>query len=470
MRGVQSPRVRSVPPRVEPDEDSPGVLAVQFAATAGLVLDEWQRAVLVDALAQRPDGKWSAREVGLCVPRQQGKGSVLEALEMAALFLPDPDGPPPLILHSAHEYKTADEHFRRMRDLIEGNTRLSKQIRIVRTASGAQAIELVSGARLRFVTRTSGSGRGFSPDLVVMDEAYNLSDESMAATMFALSARPNPQLWYTSSAGMPSSSVLARVRARGVAGGDAHLAYFEWSAPDDADLDDPQAWAMANPALGTIRPNGSGLALDTVQSERLSMPDEQFARERLGMWADTAGVQVVPQERWLACADRESQIDGPTVFSLDVAPYGESASIAVAGIRADGLPHVEVVEHHARTGWVVARVSELVGRWSGTVSIDPTGPAGALLQPLKDAGVSVREFSTREHAQACAGFYDAAVEARLRHIDQPALNAALAGAAKRAVGDAWLWSRRSSTVDISPLVAVTLAFGSVQAGGEEILW
>jgi hypothetical protein len=56
----------------------------------------------------------------LVVPASNGKGSVLEALEIAALFLADPDAPPPLILHSAHEFKTSAEHFRRVRDLVEG--------------------------------------------------------------------------------------------------------------------------------------------------------------------------------------------------------------------------------------------------------------------------------------------------------------------------------------------------------------
>lgn len=458
VRGAQSPRIRSVPPREEPDGDSPGVLAVQFAETAGLVLDPWQRSVLVDALALRTDGKWAAREVGLCVPRQQGKGSVLEALELAALFLPEPDGPPPLILHSAHEYKTADEHFRRMRDLIEGNTRLRKQIRIVRTASGAQAIELVSGARLRFVTRTSGSGRGFSPDLVVMDEAYNLSDEAMAATMFALSARPNPQLWYTSSAGMPSSSVLARVRSRGMAGDDPTLAYFEWSAPDNAELDDPEAWAQANPALGTLRPNGSGLALETVQSERLSMPDEQFARERLGMWADTNVEQIVSHIDWSACASPSHVPTGRLAFALDVDSnvHGEEWCAIAA---SDGV-HLEVVTPPGSgpgLGWVVPAVVAKRDRFDELL-IDPAGPAGKLIDPLEAAGVTVRKVKPQEFIAACGQFVDAVNERRVVHIDQPVLNRAIAAAARRDTGDgAWRLSRTRSKADISPLVAVALA-------------
>jgi hypothetical protein len=43
------------------------------------------------------------------------------------------------------------------------------------------------------------------------------------------------------------------------------------------------------------------------------------------------------------------------------------------------------------------------------------------------------------------------------------LTAALKGAVLKPSGDATLWSRRSSRVDITPLVAVTVALGGVPA-------
>jgi hypothetical protein len=444
--GVQRPRVRSVPPRVEPDEDSPGYLAVELAETAGLYLDEWQRTVLVDALAQKPDGRWAAREVALIVPRQNGKGSVLEALELAALFLPEPNGPPPLVLHSAHEYKTADEHFRRMRDLIDGSDRLRQQVRIVRTASGAQAIELHSGARLRFVTRTSGSGRGFSADLVVMDEAYNLTDEAMAAVLPTLSARPNPQLWYTSSAGMPSSSVLTRVRQRGKSGTDEQLAFFEWSAADDADLDDPLAWAQANPALG-IR-----IDLESVAGERAAMPQEQFARERLGLWADVqARKTAVDPAVWTSLIGPTPPQGRDVAFALDVAPDHSTATVAACWSTPDGM-WLQLADHRPGVDWVVARVGELLQRWGGRLLVEQTGTAAFLLPKLTAEGVSRRFF-----ADACSSL-DAAVAARsLRHGNQRELNDAVAVARWSSSGEAGQRVLSRKDPRVSPLVAAALA-------------
>ena len=76
---------------------------------AGLELDPWQRYVLDVALRVRPDDRWAAFEVALIVARQNGKGAVLEARELAGLFLDLPDEK--LILHSAHEFKTCSGAF-----------------------------------------------------------------------------------------------------------------------------------------------------------------------------------------------------------------------------------------------------------------------------------------------------------------------------------------------------------------------
>ena len=102
------------------------------------------------------------------------------------------------------------------------------------------------------MARSTGSGRGFSADLIVLDEAYNLSKDAMSAMLPTLSARPNAQIWYTSSAPLliPQSEFLRALIKRGRAGSGSDLAYFEWCASHEARLDDREAWAVANPGMG----------------------------------------------------------------------------------------------------------------------------------------------------------------------------------------------------------------------------
>lgn len=446
LLGAQQPRVRSVPDYAT----SAGREAVEFCESVGLNLDPWQGFVLDDALGERADGKWTAFEVGLLVPRQNGKGAVLEARELAGLFLFDEQ----LILHSAHEFKTAQEAFRRVLFHVENNAHLSKRVKRVRTSHGEEGIELTSGARLRFVARSTGSGRGFSGDCVILDEAYNLASEGMSALLPTLSARPNPQIWYTSSAGMEASVQLRRVRERGLSGDAGRLAFFEWSAPADADLDDPNAWAQANPALG-IR-----ITAEFVASERAAMDDVGFSRERLGIWFDPSAQQVIDGRRWAALADPKSQVLDPVIVALDATPERSGAAIAVAGRRRDGVGHVEVIKAAPGTAWLLDEVVRLNAKLRPRAwLLDPSSSAGSLINALAEAGIEPDLLQAREMAQACGEFYEAVVErGTLRHLGQAPLNTALVGARQRKLADAWAWDRRSSDTDISPLVAVTAAW------------
>jgi phage terminase large subunit-like protein len=441
--GVQVPRLSTVPAR----RSSAGSEAVELAASAGLLLDPWQELVLEEALGERSDGRWSAFEVGLVVSRQNGKGSILEARELAGLFLFDEQ----LILHSAHEFKTAQEAFRRVLGLIQNTPDLERRVAKVRTSHGDEGVELRNGARLRFVARSTGSGRGFSGDCVILDEAYHLPADSLSALLPTLSARPNPQLWYTSSAPLVDSEVLRRLRRRGMAG-ESRLCFMEWSAPEDVDLDDREAWAQANPALG-IR-----IVEEFIEAERAALPPEGFARERLGIAPDPDVVsQVIPLAAWQSCVDGRSSFVGEPMVVVDVTPDRASASIAAGGVRADGLPHVELIDCQPGVAWVVPRLQALRSK-PRRVLVDATGPAGSLIAEGQAHGVEIEAVSTADHAKACGYLHDAVLEGRMRHLGDPRMEKALLGAVRRDVGDgAWLWSRKSSLLDISPLVACTIA-------------
>ncbi|MGY4986484.1 hypothetical protein [Streptomyces nigrescens] len=63
----------------------------------------------------RMEPRWAAFEVGLVVSRQNGKGSLLEARELAGLFLFGER----LIIHSAHQFDTSKEAFERILMLVE---------------------------------------------------------------------------------------------------------------------------------------------------------------------------------------------------------------------------------------------------------------------------------------------------------------------------------------------------------------
>lgn len=456
------PRYRNVPPA----HSSAGQEAIELIAAAGQPLDPWQCDVMTDGLGEQADGQWAATEVALIVPRQNGKGTCLEAKGLHALYLSGSR----LILWSAHEFKTAREGFLRVRDLITNCDDLRKRVRAVRVSHGEEGIELLDGRRLNFVARSRGSGRGFTGDDIILDEAYALTDEGMSALMPTVSARPNPQIWYASSAPLAASTVLRRICKRGRAGAPG-LVYLEWCAADGADSADRGAWADANPALGVP---GHGIGHRSVERELAAMDENDFRRERLGIVSLEHADRVIPVDAWEKILDPRSRISGPRAFSVDIRPDRGATAIGVAGFRVDGRIHHELVDYRPGTGWAVARLLGLTQRWpTCAVALDATGPAAAMIPDLERAGVHVRPpddrltgeplgvlleaMSTSDMARACGIYYDAVTEQRARRLDQAPVNAAVAGAVRYLRGDAWTWSRRDSTVDICPLVAVTAA-------------
>ena len=82
-RTLVEPRILRAPAATS----TAGPDVAELAEVAGLYHDDWQRMVLDIALAETDEGKWAAFEVGIVVSRQNGKGSILEARELAGLFL-----------------------------------------------------------------------------------------------------------------------------------------------------------------------------------------------------------------------------------------------------------------------------------------------------------------------------------------------------------------------------------------------
>lgn len=461
--GVQAPRIEWVPPgSPHPDQEA----AVEFADLAGFTLQEWQNRVLAASLLEKRPGKWASFENALVVPRQNGKTELAVARMLAgALVLGER-----LIVYTAHLAKTSEEVFRRTREAVEAVDWLAAEVKHIWRANGRESIEFKNGARILFQTRTPSSGRGFAKaDLVVLDEAMYLPETMIASILFILGRARNPQLWYLGSAPdqitMPDSVALAAVRERGLDGGDESLMYAEWSIPGyttpmDAPpevLQDPGQLAVANPALGY------GLPLEQVMNEWRAAQHNprQFAIERggIGDWPATGGTAaVISLEEWAKLADPASKPQDPVVFAFSAALDRSFGTISASGKRSDGLRHVEVAKHERGLGWLVPELVRLnEAHRPAAIIVFAAGPAGSLVPELERAGVVVTPVSVTEYAEACGMFYDGVTEATLRHLADPRLTSALAGAAPRNLTDRWVWDRRRSTVDLTPLEACTLA-------------
>lgn len=452
----QHPRFRVAPP----GDRTFGDLAGEFSASYGLTPDPWQQLILDDWLSEK-GGLWSALTCGLSVPRQNGKNGALEVRELFGMV-----GRGEKILHTAHQVKTAQKHFRRLKHFFGKKKddsgakfpELNALVEEVRNVNGQEAIYLKNGGSVEIVARSTGSGRGFTVDVIVCDEAQDMSDEDQEALLSTSSAPPlgNPQWIYMGTPPGPkvNGEVFTRVRSSALEGAE-RMCWHEWSAESGVDLDDASAWERANPGLITGR-----LLRSVIDGERASFSDEGFARERLGMWEEAVTSRVIDESSWLACRDELSQAVTDRVMAVDVAPDRSVASVAGAGRREDGRIHVELAESRTSVDWVAPWLAErFKAKVIGAVVVDKASAAASLVPALRREKVRVIETSSSDMAAACGQFYDEVMAGDLVHIGQPQLDAALAGARKRSMlnGAAWGWNRKSTSTDITPLVAATLA-------------
>jgi hypothetical protein len=485
---------------------------LEWAAGFGYDLDPWQRWWLTELTGTKPDGRWASFENYLVMSRQNGKNTCLEVRELAGLFVFGES----MIIHTAHEFKAAAEHFRRVRDTVTGYDELRRRLKAVTTSHGDEAIELRpaptlifgSGgrrvrktvtARLRFLARSRGSGRAFTADAVIYDEAMILSDEVVGASLPTLSAVPNPQVIYTASAGYRDSVQLASVRRR-VLQRDPKIMGAEWSVnphldtcPRDElrgrrtnhyvtcalhdDRDVPRSWAKANPALGTR------ISIEHIAHELSAMSAATFDRERLGIGDWPGGDEtwaVLSEDAWQACAmpDPGGAVR-PVAFAVDVDPDMITACIAAAWYKpaffVQGIPQqlaarpvIEIPRgcHREGTAWVIPQLLELRRKWRPDVIVFPkNGPAAGLADDAENAGLEIERAGSADEAAAFA-LLIATVrkppeDGRLIHLGRelaPGLWSSVASAETRVVGDGGrAWSRRDSASDITPVASGTLA-------------
>jgi hypothetical protein len=209
------------------------------------------------------------------------------------------------------------------------------------------------------------------------------------------------------------------------------------------------------PALGFT------ISEDAIAVELATMDLADFMRAYMNRWVPrpTGDGAVIDASVWQALADPASAPEGRVALAVDVSPDRAWSSIAVSGLRSDGLEHVEVPEHGPGTDWVLQRVLDMVKRNRPlAVVVDRVSPAASLLPDFRAAGIEPVVTSSTEMGQACGGFFDSVINGRLRHLDYQDLNEAVTAARKRDLGaeGAWGWARKGQS-DITTLVAATLA-------------
>ncbi len=433
-----------------------GPAVAQIARLIGQPLMPWQEQVANVGLELLPDGRPAYRQVTFTVPRQSGKTTLIlgweiqRAIGWARLL-----GAPQRIAYSAQTGKDAREKLLEDQIPMLESHRHELGLSKVSRTNGSESVLWTNGSRLILLAGGEQSGHGKTLDLAVKDELFADADMRRDQALIpAMSTKPYAQAITASTAGTAESVAL---NAEVSAGRNAvevdkgtGVAYFEWSADAEDDPADQAVWWRCMPALGRT------ISLEVVELAYGSLKTDEFKRAYLNI-PTASDERVIPGPVWAGVCDPNVEAVAG-VFAVDVNPERSSSAIVAAG---EG-PIVEVVDYRPGTGWLLDRIVELHVTYGVPIALDKRGPAARFLDELIGKGIPVIELDTQDVSRSAVSFYDAVMNGGLTIRQNLDLDTAVAGAAKRSVGESWAWGRKSSRFDISLLVAASLGLWAVE--------
>jgi len=432
----------------------------EVAAMLGTPLMPWQAAVARVATERLEDGRWRYPVVVVTVPRQSGKTTLMRAvLAQRAIMRPS--------LLAFYTAQTGKDARARWLDLVSAvdDSPLMGGLTTVRKAAGDSGLLWPNGSRISPFAPTPKSLHGYTPPLVMTDEAFAF--DAAAGNALEGAIRPaqitlkDRQWWIVSTAGTSESTWLRRwvdLGRQTVRDGNqgAGICYVEYSCPDDADVYDPAAWARFHPALG-LTVDQAALAADAESTTR-----GEWERAYGNRWTSSQQT-IIPLDRWDDLATPSPTVpDGVAIgLAYDVAEDRSEAAIWAAYL-VDGVATLRTVRADRGIDWLADAVRDAQTALGGperVVLVAPEdGPSRQVTDELRRDLVDVLGIPTRDYATACGALLWRAENGLLAHDGSPALRASVTVAQTRPTSDgAYAWSRRGSAGSIAALVAATLA-------------
>lgn len=263
-------------------------------------------AAFADAIEQRL-APWQAAALALkhrtnlvVAPRQSGKSRSLAVLALWRAFSrPDQHALVVSASESASRRLLAEAAAVAIRSpLLAGSV----------TDENSGLLKLSNGSTIRSVPASERAIRGWSVDLLVLDEAAQISDELIVeAALPTTAARPDARVVLASSPGPPEGIFYDLAES---ASDDVHVAH--WTLED-------AMW----------------IAPEVIEHAREQLPPAAFAREFLGQFTD-AGEQTIIERDWITAAQQRTLgRDGSVVYGVDLARGGdESVAVRFGGGQA----------------------------------------------------------------------------------------------------------------------------------------
>ncbi len=421
-------------------------------------------------------GQFIHRRVGACIPRQAGKS--VDGIAWAT-FLVAVMGY--RVLWTDHNYSTTCEMLRRFKEIFgerpnDPNAKhpeLNALVLRVNMKTAQETYFFKNGAILAFSTRTKSAGLGFSFDVVIYDEAQELTSEHMQALMPVTTSGPNknPQAVFLGTPKRAGSvaDTFAVMREEAWAGGADDMCWCEYGVAEIGDIYDELRWYGVNPSLGSV----ANIAAIRMAARAMRNKQLAFAQEYLGYWLPTVANALLSPDEWNGCRlESAPSYQGMVAYGVKFSPDGDSVALCVAlrAVGPDGQTydeasmHVECIAVEPMSKGTAWLADWLAARYENgcCVAIDGKAGAAALAEKLRQRNAPVgfvEEIGAGQAIAAASMMLELIRDKRVTHIDSPALDVSALTSVKRKIGNAggWGWGGDGC----APIEAASLAVWAV---------
>jgi phage terminase large subunit-like protein len=440
--------------------ESRGHEIAELAERIGQPLLPWQRLLLDDMSTVDENGMFIKKSSLVLLARQSGKSHMMRMRMLAGLFCFGEEN----ILMMSSQRKMAIRSLEIMVMIVERNDFLLKQVKggkidtAWRRTTGNEGLHLENGNRIEVIAANSDSARGLTADVLWIDELREVGEAAMDASKSTTLTRPNSQRFYTSNAGSAESEVLIHMRERSMMKPPRSLGFYEYSAPENCDIWDRKAWAMANPSLGIL------ISEEAVEETIATSTVVAARTETLCQFVNTGLTSPWTPGSWEDLADKDMQMNpGMTVmFAFDVDPHTRRSASLVAGAL---LPDGRIALQLLQTWESLIAVDELqiavdikkkADEWHPRLVLHDSYTTAAIAERLKNSGVAVEPVVGAQFYTACSTFKDAIDNKRVVHAGQEVLDQQMLNVASSSKDTGWRIVRKKSAGSVAGPIGLAM--------------
>lgn len=274
----------------------------------------------------------------LSIGRKNGKSALIACLALAHLVGPEARQNSQII-SGALSREQAALVFRLMQKMIGLDETLRRKdvTRIV--PSQKQIIGIRLNVEYKAISAEAGTAHGLSPVLAILDETGQVKGQHsdfIEAITTSQGAHENPLLVAISTQAATDNDLFSRWLDDAENSEDPRIVSHVYSAPQDCDLSDREAWRAANPAMGEFR-SITDLEDLAARAERLPSEENSFRWLYLNQRIE-ATAPFIGRKVWQECGTHPAPLDdGAIVFGgLDLSQVSDLTALVLVS-PVDGV-------------------------------------------------------------------------------------------------------------------------------------